>query len=271
VDIRIADGYYEIGHQNRVTTVGAFPIGLDVDKILSEVTEDKVLSYELGGESLYEKIQEGTAANQTIFGGLERCDYTKGLLERCTVFQHALARLRASGKDARFYQVTSPSRGGSSDYQYLNAVLAQEIETINHKLNGKAIVHISEGIPSPQNYRFMKEVEVMLVTPLEDGMNLVAFEYILSQKHKRPQERGMLVLSSSGASRVLKEKGFGEKDGVVYVDPMKAKSAGEKIVRAMEEERRLSDELLDYVERERRVDDWAEKNIQAILNSRKRR
>jgi trehalose-6-phosphate synthase len=271
VDIRIADGHYEIGHQDRVTTVGAFPIGLDVDKILSEVTEEKTLTYESGGESLYRKIKRDRGAGKTIFGGLERCDYTKGLLERCSVFQQVLERIGASGKRARFYQVTSPSRSGSSDYQYLDAVLAEEIDRINKKLGEKAIIHISEGIPSPENYRFMKEVEVMLVTPLEDGMNLVAFEYILSQRYKKPGERGMLVLSASGASRVLKEKGFGEKDGVIYVDPLKAKSAGEKIARAMDEGRRISDKLLNYVEKERRVDDWAEKNIEAILKSKKKR
>jgi trehalose 6-phosphate synthase len=271
VDIRVADGSYEIGHQDRVTTVGAFPIGLDVDRILSEVRKEKVLEHTVNGESLFESVQEDRAKGKTIFGGLERCDYTKGLLERCTVFQQALERVKASGREARFYQVTSPSRSGSSDYQYLNAVLAEEIQKINKKLAQEAIIHISEGIPSPQNYRFMKEVDVMLVTPLEDGMNLVAFEYILSQKYKRPEERGMLALSASGASRVLKEKGFGERDGVIYVDPMKPKSGGEKIFRAMEEGRRLSDALINYVETERRVDDWAEKNIEAILNSRKSR
>ena len=271
VDIRIAGGYYEIGHQDRVTTVGAFPIGLDVDKILSEVSEEKVLEYPLRGESLHEKIARDRREGKTIFGGLERCDYTKGLIERCAVFQQTLDRMRALGKDARFYQVTSPSRSGSSDYQYLDDVLTQEIERINKKLHDQAIIHIGEGIPSPQNYRLMKEVEVMLVTPLEDGMNLVAFEYILSQKYKRREERGILVLSTSGASRVLKERGFGEEDGVIYVDPMKARAAGDRVFRAMENDRRLSDRLINYVEKERRVDDWAEKNLAAILNSRKTR
>jgi trehalose 6-phosphate synthase len=269
VDIRVTGRHYEIGHQDRVTTVGALPIGLDVDRILAEVAEGKVLDHESVGESLCEKIHKDRKAGKTIFGGLERCDYTKGLIERCGLFQHALSRIRASGKDGRFYQVTSPSRGGSTDYQYLNAILAEEIEGINKKLGHEAIIHVGEGIPPPQNYRFMKEVEVMLVTPLEDGMNLVAFEYILSQKFKKPEKRGILVLSSSGASRVLKEWGFGEKDGVIYVDPMKAKGAGEKVVKAMEEERHISDKLIDHVEKERRVDEWAEKNIEAILNTRR--
>jgi hypothetical protein len=49
---------------------------------------------------------------------------------------------------------------------------------------------------------------------------------------------------------------------------MKAKGASEKVVKAMEEERHISDKLIDHVEKERRVGEWAEKNIEAILNSR---
>jgi trehalose 6-phosphate synthase len=128
---------------------------------------------------------------------------------------------------------------------------------------------VDKGIPVPQNYRFMKEVDIMLVTPLEDGMNLVAFEYILSQKYKKPEDRGILVLSTSGASRVLRERGFDEKDGIIHVNPMRTKDAGDRIIAALRTGEHLSERVITYVEKERRVDDWAEKNIQAILNCRK--
>ena len=128
---------------------------------------------------------------------------------------------------------------------------------------------MDKGIPVPQNYRFMKEVDIMLVTPLEDSMNLVAFEYILSQKYKKPEDRGILVLSTSGASRVLRERGFDEKDGIIHVNPMRTKDAGDRIIAALRTREHLSERVITYVEKERRVDDWAEKNIQAILNCRK--
>jgi hypothetical protein len=91
----------------------------------------------------------------------------------------------------------------------------------------------------------------------------------LSQKCKHPEKRGILALSTSGASRVLKEKGFGEKDGIIYINPMRAKDAGEEIVQALRKERHLSERVINYVETERRVDDWAQKNIEATLNCRK--
>lgn len=269
VDIKIVGQFYEITHQDHITTIGAFPIGLDVDKILSEVSEGKLLEYNIGRESLYQKMNSERKSGNYIFGGLERCDYTKGLLERLSIFSHALRKLKSSEREARFYQITAPSRSENPDYQNLHTVLEKEVVKMNRSLGGEPIIHVDEGIPVPQNYRFMKEVDVMLVTPLEDGMNLVAFEYILSQKYKRPEERGMLVLSTSGASRVLKERGFGEKDGIIYVNPIKPKEAGEKAVEALGKGCRLSENVIDYIEKERRVDDWAEKNIDAILNCRK--
>jgi 16S rRNA G966 N2-methylase RsmD len=77
------------------------------------------------------------------------------------------------------------------------------------------------------------------------------------------------MLSTSGASRVLRQKGFGEKDGIVFVDPLKAKDAGRRTVEALSKGRHISDQVIQYVEKERRVDEWAERNINAILNCRK--
>jgi uncharacterized protein YoaH (UPF0181 family) len=63
---------------------------------------------------------------------------------------------------------------------------------------------------------------------------------------------------------------FDEGHGVVYVNAMRPKNAGEKIVEILQKGMGVSDQLIEYVERERRVDDWAEKNIEAILESRKK-
>jgi trehalose-6-phosphate synthase len=270
VDIRMNDRFYEIKLGNRVTTVGSFPIGLDVDGILDEVGPDAVLDYTFDGRGLNDSIQRDKEDGKIIFGGLERCDYTKGLLERLGVFAHALKGLQSRGKDARLYQISAPSRSDNPDYQYLNQALAEEVGKMNERLGVEAVVHLNMGVNPPQNYRFMKTVDVMLVTPLEDGMNLVAFEYILSQKYRPARSRGVLVISTSGASRVLKEKGFDEGHGVVYVNAMRPKNAGEKIVEILQKGMGISDQLIEYVERERRVDDWAEENIEAILESRKK-
>jgi len=269
VKIRVEGECYEVTHLDKITTIGAIPIGLDVEKILSEVSRGKKLAYTLGRESLYKRVLREKMKGLKIFGGLERCDYTKGLIERLGIFYHAHRRLMDTGTEARLYQVTAPSRLDNPGYQDLGSTLNQAVRKTNAMLPNDPIVHIDQGMPVPQNYRFMKEIDVMLVTPLEDGMNLVAFEYILSQKYRKPDRRGFLVLSTSGASRVLKEKGFGEKDGIVYVNPMREKEAGAKAVDAVMKQVRLSEKVINYVEQERRVDDWAEKNVDAILGCRK--
>jgi len=270
VEIRISGQFYEIIHYDRVATIGAFPIGLDTDRILSEVREGKKLQYKHQGLDLPGSIQANREKEKYIFGGLERCDYTKGLVERLAIFSHALNNIRVYGKEACLYQITAPSRSDSPAYENLDNILVREIDRVRKKLGKETIVHIGSGINIPQNYRFMKEIDVMLVTPLEDGMNLVAFEYILSQKYKPPEKRGILVLSTSGASRVLKQKGFGEEHGVIYVNLMKPKDAGERIAGALKRNIHISESIINYVEQERRVTDWADRNLEAILNARKK-
>lgn len=270
VDIRQGEQFYEISHPNGITTLGVFPIGLDVDRVLAEVGEGKSLEYDLDGESLGEKITRDRRAGRYIFGGLERCDYTKGLLARLGIFGHSLNGLRKAADlehDARLYQVTAPSRSDNPDYQHLERTIAEEAERWNREFEDDPIVHIRQGVPPPQNYRLMKEVDVMLVTPLEDGMNLVAFEYILSQKFK--SKRGMLVLGNCGAARVLKSAGFAQEDGIIYTDPLLEEDAAHKILAALKQKCRISDKVLSYIESECRVGDWAQKNIDAIINCKK--
>jgi hypothetical protein len=68
---------------------------------------------------------------------------------------------------------------------------------------------------------------------------------------------------------VLKQKGFGSGDGIVYVNALDPEGAGETVARALRSGARISDRVIAYVEHERRVDDWAERNIEAILGCRK--
>jgi len=269
VQIRVNGRHYEIRRPYDVTTVGAIPIGLDVDGILADVAPDKPLEFKHEGRDLYQCMEEDRNRGKWIVGGLERCDYTKGLIQRMDIFEQMQGLFSEEGTGLRFYQVTAPSRSGNPDYQNLHQVLAEKVNAVNDHLGEAVVIHMDQGIAGPQNYRFMREVDIMMVTPLEDGMNLVAFEYILSQKYKPRSRRGILVISTSGASRVLKERGYGEADGIIHVNALRAKAAAGKIAAAMKKEQKISDRLIRYVEEERRVDDWARQNIDAILNCKK--
>ena len=269
VQIRVNGQHYEIRRPYDVTTVGAIPIGLDVDNILAQVSPERPLTFDYNGEDLYERIQRDRDQGKWIVGGLERCDYTKGLLQRLNIFKQMQTELGAENGKLCFYQVTAPSRSGNPDYQKLQRVLADKVKGTNDVLGGEYVIHMDQGIAAPENYRFMREMDLMMVTPLEDGLNLVAFEYILSQKYKAPEKRGLLVLSQSGASRILKERGFGEEDGVVHVNALRPKEAAKKAVAVLNKEGCISDRLIQYVEQERRVDDWARQNMDAIVHCKK--
>lgn len=272
VDIRQRGEFYDVTHPNGVTTLGVFPIGLDVDRILREVSDEKALECQLGTSDLQAQIAEDRGRGRYIFGGLERCDYTKGLLARLDIFGHFLTSLRKSKqkkREARLYQITSPSRSENPDYQNLEVILKEEVDLKNRLLRRvqDPIVHIDEGISPPQNYRFLREVDVMMVTPLEDGLNLVAFEYVLAQKFRKG--RGLLVLGYCGAARVLKSAGFGLQDGIVFINPQEPEDAGEKILSALTMGHCISDRLIEHLEKEYRVETWAGKNIEAIVNCRR--
>lgn len=240
-----------------------------MDGILADVSPEKPLNFHYNGEDLYERIQRDRDQGKWIVGGLERCDYTKGLLQRLNIFKQMQRELSDDDQNLCFYQVTAPSRAANPDYQKLQSVLADKVRTTNEQLRGEYVVHMDQGIGAPENYRFMREVDLMMVTPLEDGLNLVAFEYILSQKYKAPDERGLLILSQSGASRILKERGFGEEDGIVHVNALRPKEAGKKAMAVLKKGRHISDGLIQYVEKERRVDDWARQNMDAIIHCKK--
>jgi len=145
VEIKIAGKFYEIIHQDSVTAIGAFPIGLDVDRILSEVSEGKTVHYNLGVESLHDRLTADRKRKRHIFGGLEQCDYTKGLTERLAIFSHALNKMKSMNRDARFCQITAPNRSDNPEYKYLDAVLREEVVRINSRFPGEPVIHVDEG------------------------------------------------------------------------------------------------------------------------------
>jgi trehalose 6-phosphate synthase/phosphatase len=262
-------GFYKVllKNQKAITRVGHYPIGLDINNVLEEVKPEKKLDYKIDGTNLSELISKFKKEGKIIFGGMERDDYTKGLPERVQIYGNVYRQLKSIGKDSRLIQVTSPSRLGNEDYREHADNLKKDINRINRN-NKNSIIHYDEGVPQPQNYRFMKEVDIMLVTPLSDGFNLVALEYILSQSFKNKEERGLLVLGNCGAAYVLKNKDFSRKDGFVHINPRSTRTASNKIIDAIENNYKISDKVIDYVKEKFAVKKWAQNNINSILESK---
>jgi trehalose-6-phosphate synthase len=267
--------YYVIEHNlpNKRTVVGAHPIGVDVENIVSEVELDKKLCFKKPDIDLERLIREDKKKGTIVFGGLERLDYTKGIPERIEIFQYLLEALREEKKEGRFIQIAARSRQDNIFYKELGHIVKDKVDVTNRKFGRKnylPVVYRPEGIEFPQNYRFMRDVDVLMVTPKEDGMNLVVFEGILSKKFLPRDQRGFIVVGNCGAAEVLRSNGFGEKDGIIYINPSHPKRAANKILRALKEVERgygISDRVINFVENNCRIDEWAKKNITSIKNT----
>ena len=190
-----------VDHQVRIRQrhirIGAFPMGPDVERFRTLARSE---STRLDAASI-----RADAGRRTIFLGVDRLDYTKGIPRRLLAFERLLADDPALKDRVRMIQVTVPSRTSVTQYQDFR----HQIEEIVGRINGtvgtisSAPVHYLYQMLDPAELAALYAAcDVMLVTPLRDGMNLVAKEFVVC----RPDEDGVLVLSEfAGAAEELKE------------------------------------------------------------------
>ncbi|QEO16281.1 bifunctional alpha,alpha-trehalose-phosphate synthase (UDP-forming)/trehalose-phosphatase [Agromyces intestinalis] len=151
------------------------------------------------------EIRESLGSPRTVMLGVDRLDYTKGIRHRLKAFGELLRDDRLSVEDVTLVQVASPSRERVETYRQLR----DEIELTVGRLNGdystlghQAIAYLHHGYPREEMVALYLAADVMLVTALRDGMNLVAKEYVAC----RFDNDGTLVLSEfTGASDELRQ------------------------------------------------------------------
>ena len=153
-----------------------------------------------------ELLEELSLPNDTILGlGVDRLDYTKGIVERLLAVEKMLERHPELVGKFVFIQIAAPSRTHIKRYKELETEVREHADRINfrfHRDNYEPIVLKIEHHSSGEVFRFYRAANVCIVTSLHDGMNLVAKEYIAS----REDGEGALVLSSfTGAGREIKD------------------------------------------------------------------
>ncbi|MCU1551470.1 MAG: trehalose-6-phosphate synthase, partial [Glaciihabitans sp.] len=175
----------------------AFPISID-----SSSFEELARRPEIQARA--KEIRDGLGNPKTIMLGVDRLDYTKGIGHRLKAYGELLAEGRLDVEDVTLVQVASPSRERVQAYMQLR----DEIELTVGRINGDfatmshtAISYHHHGYPREEMVALYLAADVMLVTSLRDGMNLVAKEYVAS----RFDGNGVLVLSEfAGASDELR-------------------------------------------------------------------
>jgi len=189
------DGRVVVHHERGATIVAAAPIGIDVDEYETRSRKPQV-------REQAEKIRKQHEGRLLLFGA-DRLDYTKGILERFRAIDRLLSVRPETAGTFNMVQVVVPSRHQVQEYRELKEKLDREVGRING-------VHARTGwIPLHYQFRALSRDELVawylsaraaLVTPLRDGMNLVAPEFVAS----RTDEHGVLVLSEfAGVSRIL--------------------------------------------------------------------
>jgi trehalose 6-phosphate synthase len=182
----------------RTVEADAFPISIDFEGLAELCRSDSVAARAT-------EIREELGNPRQLLLGVDRLDYTKGILMRLRAFGELLAEGTLDVEDAVFVQVATPSRERVDEYRRLRDEIDMLVGRINGdygRLGRPAISYLHSSYPREEMAAMFKTADVMVVTPLRDGMNLVAKEYVAC----RHDNDGALVLSEfAGAADELKQ------------------------------------------------------------------
>ncbi|MBE0593703.1 MAG: trehalose-6-phosphate synthase, partial [Gemmatimonadales bacterium] len=238
--------------EGRTVSVGTFPVSIDAARYAAVAEQPEVVAQ---AEQL--KLQLGNA--RKVLLGVDRMDYTKGIDVRLRAFQQLLANRPGAAQEAVFVQVAVPSRERIAEYQELRRVVEELVGQINgeHGEVGTAVVHyLHRNLPFEELIAMYQAADIMIVTPLCDGMNLVAKEYVAT----RFDDTGVLVLSEfAGASAELRT--------ALTVNPHDVNGMAEAMERALvmrpaEVRRRMR--VMRRTVLEHDVNRWARRFLQAL-------
>ncbi|WP_300268143.1 trehalose-6-phosphate synthase [Microbacterium sp.] len=245
------------GHRRVIAK--AFPISIDTSPYLELIAKPEV-------QVRAAEIRHSLGNPKKILLGVDRLDYTKGIRHRIKAYGELLAEGRLNVEDVTFIQVASPSRERVDAYVHLR----DEIELAVGRINGNtdtvghsAIRYLHQAFPREEMVALYLAADVMLVTALRDGMNLVAKEYIAT----RADNRGALVLSEfTGAADELRQ--------AVLVNPHDIEFLKDAIMTAVEmppteQSRRMRALRRRVLEHD--VSAWSSSFLEALASSRSTR
>jgi len=239
----------------RTIVAGSFPIG--IDKAFREIA--------FGPEA--EESRERTLAStpdRSLIVGVDRLDYSKGLEERFVAYEQFLADNPDWRERVQLLQIAPPSREEVGAYQNIRASLEAATGRINGAfgtVDWTPVRYVNRAHARDTLAGIYSAARVGLVTPLRDGMNLVAKEYVAAQ---RPDDPGVLILSRfAGAALQMKD--------ALIVNPYSREDVSEALKRALSMElgeRKRRWEALMHGVRTEDVEAWRDRFVDALTRSR---
>lgn len=259
--------YNEVYHDGRITRVDSFPMGIDYDKFhqaalahaQQKEPEKSELQRRLDSHSISNK-------NSKLILAIDRLDYTKGIAGRIKAFEFFLNKYPQYKEKVRLVMLAVPSRSNVPQYK----LLKKETDELVGRINGKfatvswtPIWYFYRSLPFDNLIDLYTSSDVAMITPVRDGMNLVAKEYVAT----RTDQSGVLILSEmAGAAKELnKALLVNPSDTEALADALKTAldmPIGEQVSR----NRSLQQRIRRYS-----VTRWAESFMQALLKAYEQR
>ena len=243
----------------RELRTGTFPIGIDVDRFHR-------FAFTAPGSREYARMRR-VLRGRDQFIGVDRLDYSKGLLRRMDAFGRYLERHPKAHGHVILLQVAPVSRGALSSYRDFRLELDREAARVNGRFgrfDWTPVHYLNRALPRRTLAGLYRASRVGLVTPMRDGMNLVAMEYLAAQD---PADPGVLVLSRfAGAANYLRE--------ALLVNPYDGEETANAMHLAREmriQERRQRHESLMRKLHARDVGRWRREFIAALADTPARR
>jgi len=241
-----------IDYKGRRVVARALPIGVDYAEFTEAAASEQA-------KEAHDRLKSSVRGRKILIG-VDRLDYSKGLGERFTSFGRFLADHPELASKAVLLQIAPPSRGDVASYQQIREDLERKTGHINGAHADVAFVpirYVNRGFPRAELAGFYRAADIGLVTPLRDGMNLVAKEYVAAQD---PENPGVLILSQfAGAAMQMKD--------ALLVNPHSVEHVSETIKLALEmplaQRRKRHEKLLASV-RDEDVVHWREQFVKTL-------
>lgn len=252
--LSVENQFNTIRYQNRIIKADLFPIGIDYQKFRQAITDEVVTKI---CTSLEEKF-----INQKIIFSVDRLDYTKGLNFRLEGFEKFLEKFPAWREKVVFILNIVPSRDVIPTYADRRRAIEEKVSAINGKyssLHWQPLIYRYNHLAFDELCALYQTADVALITPLRDGMNLVAKEYIASCIDK-----GVLILSElTGAASELNE--------ALLVNPTDAEEVADSIATALGMSLTEQRSRLSFMQRriaEYNVEKWINDFLETLLEAK---
>jgi trehalose 6-phosphate synthase len=228
----------------RSVRLGAYPIGIDVDGVMTAA----VTTF---AQETVQRMAVSLMGRKLIIG-VDRLDYTKGLTERFAAYEQFLEAFPENQGNVTFLQIAPPSRSDVLAYGEIRRALEQSAGRLNGRFaeaDWTPIRYLNRDYTHATLMGFLRAAKVALVTPVRDGMNLVAKEFVAAQD---PADPGVLILSPmAGAAQELR--------GALQVNPYDKRGMAMALEAALnmplEERRQRHEDMLAAV-RQHDIHSW---------------